>query len=871
MPTKPGYEFLGWYDELNGRTYWPNEQLDWDWGHLQWNNGDGNNDYDEPPPDIPLYALWEVGEYGLILTPDKQTLFPNAAYGYIPQTQSLTATVTVENIGSSYTGPLEITAGPDFNILNNNAAHGISSGGTATFQVSPKPGLPVGNHKADVTVTILSSEYNESFEVDFTVTKAPLTVTAKSDTVTYGSPLPSFSAIYSGFRNEDDADSLGGKLVFVCTPPYSAGRNAGTYSVRPDSLTSPNYNISFVSGTLTVNRRPVEIANVTLDTKVYNGDTDVPSGTIRGILMGVYGADSVYAIPAGAAVFKSANAGTAVAVEVEDGVWVLAGDNHTNYVLSNPVYSGTITGSVTKRPLIVQANDMLVGSGGNSPLYTYSLFGLAKGDTAYLSSVRAQLNAAPGMTYSVPGFNSSVTSGEFVITPAGGGALLNYNIAEYRTGKLTVTNKSVMGASEIVFNGASVVYDGAPKAHKVAHFNGSGSNFTYTYSGESNTGVAYPPTPNPPVNAGTYQVTARYEDESSMGIKTVALTIQPKPLAFSMFRVDTLTYLGKPVTHSPVAEDGGKKVTFNLVRCTNNTGVGTAYAEVSGTGNYTGTLRVPFIMKSVYTVPEGIAAVYGQSLADIDLSEYGDGWFWMDTLSSVGSAGIRTHYLVYRSDEHGIEIADIVVRVSVAKAAQSADGLVALLERLTYTSVTMYSDGGGEWEYSADGGGKWQDSPLFTGLSPNMQYAVSVRKRGSDNYLPSEPEELQLRTPRLPGADVSPPAPEEVSVEEKTEVPQLAKAAERGRIALDRQVVSDKVSFTVNAPAGGRFNVVIFDNLGNAVFRRTGVKNGTPVEWNLTGRAGRVVSGGSYLIVAAGRGSDGKAYRYSAVVRAAGR
>jgi hypothetical protein len=82
------------------------------------------------------------------------------------------------------------------------------------------------------------------------VNAAPLTVTANNATKVVGTPNPSFSVAYAGFVNGASASSLVGTLVITTTATTNSP--AGTYPITPGGLTSSNYAITFVPGTLTV-------------------------------------------------------------------------------------------------------------------------------------------------------------------------------------------------------------------------------------------------------------------------------------------------------------------------------------------------------------------------------------------------------------------------------------------------------------------------------------------------------------------------------------------------------------------------------------------------------------------------------------------
>ena len=65
-----------------------------------------------------------------------------------------------------------------------------------------------------------------------------------------GTPFPAFTASYSGFVLEQNESVLDGTLVFSTTANVNSP--VGTYPVSASGLTSDNYAITFVNGTLTV-------------------------------------------------------------------------------------------------------------------------------------------------------------------------------------------------------------------------------------------------------------------------------------------------------------------------------------------------------------------------------------------------------------------------------------------------------------------------------------------------------------------------------------------------------------------------------------------------------------------------------------------
>ncbi len=100
-----------------------------------------------------------------------------------------------------------------------------------------------------LTVTIDREGVLSTATTQVLVCQAPLTVTANNVSKVYGTPNPTFSVSDNGFVTGDGAQ-LGGTLTFSTAATITSP--VGAYSVTPGGLTSPNYAITFVPGTLTV-------------------------------------------------------------------------------------------------------------------------------------------------------------------------------------------------------------------------------------------------------------------------------------------------------------------------------------------------------------------------------------------------------------------------------------------------------------------------------------------------------------------------------------------------------------------------------------------------------------------------------------------
>jgi hypothetical protein len=83
-----------------------------------------------------------------------------------------------------------------------------------------------------------------------TVLRAPLTVAAKDAKKLLGAANPAFAASYSGFVPGETSMILSGTLAFATAAASSSP--VGTYAIRPSGLSSPNYDIRYADGTLTI-------------------------------------------------------------------------------------------------------------------------------------------------------------------------------------------------------------------------------------------------------------------------------------------------------------------------------------------------------------------------------------------------------------------------------------------------------------------------------------------------------------------------------------------------------------------------------------------------------------------------------------------
>ena len=274
------------------------------------------------------------------------------------------------------------------------------------------------------------------------ITSVPLTITANNASKTYdGMAYSGGNGVsYSGFVGSDSANALGGSLSYSGTS--QGATNAGTgYTIVPSGLTSSNYTISYVNGTLDIAK-----ANATVtansSTLTYNGANQSVSGFTAS---GLVGGETAAVLTGVSASRTEKNAGTYA---------VTASGTDTNYNLT--FVDGTLT--INPAALTVTANnasktyDGAAFSGGNGVSYSGFVGGesasVLSGTLSYGGTSQGATNAGTGYTIVPSGLASS-----------------NYTIS-YSNGTLDI-NPAVVSVTSI--NGAlqgvvNKVYDGTNTA-----------------------------------------------------------------------------------------------------------------------------------------------------------------------------------------------------------------------------------------------------------------------------------------------------------------------------------------------------------------------------------------------------------------------
>ncbi|MBO4561067.1 MAG: hypothetical protein J5705_03745 [Bacteroidaceae bacterium] len=364
---------------------------------------------------------------------------------------------------------------------------------------------PVGEYPI-VAYNATAENYDITFvDGTFTVTKAPLTITANDATVSYGDDISNYEWNYTvtGFVNNDNEESLTIKPA-VTIVDFTG--DAGTYTIAINGAESANYEISYVNGTLTVGQSVLTL-KVEDASKVYGEENPQFSYVIQNangeIIGGVLDVEPTLSTTA------TATSGVGEYEIIADGAL------SQNYSIN--VVNGTLT--ITKAPLTITAVDATKVYGEDNPEFAYTVEGFINNDDASCFIDNVKYNTEAGKTSGV---------GEYALVPYGASAA-NYEI-EYVEGLFTITKAPLT----ITVKGAMVSYG----------YDLSNYTFQFGYEGFVNGDTEESLTVKPQVDlntvgteVGTYTLTA-YGAESdnyeityvdgtlSIGQSVLTLTVQ---------------------------------------------------------------------------------------------------------------------------------------------------------------------------------------------------------------------------------------------------------------------------------------------------------------------------------------------------------
>ena len=319
----------------------------------------------------------------------------------------------VKRLTSEVVNPLFVTAKSYTRVYGEEnpkfeyEASGAKLDGEPAITCAATATSPVGEYDIVVSKGTVTN-YNDHYVAGkLTITKAPLTITAKSCTRKQGEANPKFEVSYEGWKNSETSTVLKNQPVVTCEA--TAASEPGEYDIIVSGAEAGNYDIKYVAGKLTVTEADPVVVTAKSYIREYGEENPKFEYEASGAKL-----DGEPTITCAA---------TATSPVGEYDIVVSKG-TVTNY--NDHYVAGKLT--IVKAPLTVTAKSFTREQGETNPKFEVSYEGWKNGETSVvllkLPVVTCEATAA-----SEPGEYDIIVSG----AEAG-----NYTI-NYVAGKLTVT------------------------------------------------------------------------------------------------------------------------------------------------------------------------------------------------------------------------------------------------------------------------------------------------------------------------------------------------------------------------------------------------------------------------------------------------
>lgn len=240
---------------------------------------------------------------------------------------------------------------------------GLPQAETLVATLVREEGENVGTYKINLGEHNLSNNYIVHFEeCDFSITPRKLVVLANSFTKEYSDQDPEFT--YQFYQTQlVDGDTLEGELV------REQGEEIGEYVISKGTLNNPNYNILFMNGKLTINKKDINVTISNVETTYgqvkplqYTTDLEINEGEFSGELVKEQGE---------------------TVGEYQISIGTLACKNYNIASVTNGVYK------INPRQLLVTAKEY-TKTYGDKDVLEYQMQGLLAGDSLSGELVREQ-------------------------------------------------------------------------------------------------------------------------------------------------------------------------------------------------------------------------------------------------------------------------------------------------------------------------------------------------------------------------------------------------------------------------------------------------------------------------------------------------
>ncbi len=438
----------------------------------------------------------------------------------------------------------------------------VSGAATATPTIKVKKADANG---ATLTVTYESDTRMGSASATITVVRKEVTISGiTANNKKYdGNTSATVNASGATITGKVDGDDL---TVSVATGSTFDSADAGSRAVTLGTLTldgtsAGNYTLA-TSGNQTTATANITVCDLTVkpdsgQSKSYGTTPDpvlayTSTGTVTGETAAFDGALSreagedvgQYDITKGSlelkdsGTFKAANYNlvldtAVVTFEITKGTYTGSTPTKTVNILKN--YAGVQTGTLTAADFFTTAPaeaKITAAHPDSTPINMMSLAGAdASGNFTYASKTNITAASDESWTVTISSKNyTDITTAELIFKPVD---------------KIDVN-------AQITFPNGTLTYNGAGQKYEKATISGvSGGTWNYTYVANSGTGASLD-SAGLPKTAGTYTVTAKYEDDAHIGTKNATLTVS-KATPTGAPTCTKITTSGKTLADAPLA------------------------------------------------------------------------------------------------------------------------------------------------------------------------------------------------------------------------------------------------------------------------------------------------------------------------------
>lgn len=428
--------------------------------------------------------------------------------GTLPE--SLTGTIKNEGTGTITNIKAALSGENVDNFKLDAVSTELASNGTLNIIVKPQ-GITTdnkGSYNVDVKVTADEVEYKIISFVISVVEKDPVIITGIDDkTVTFNGKTQGIDLSKANISG--DAVDVS-KLTVTYTKDgktVAEPRDAGTYDVAI-SYEDTNY-IGNTTAKLIINKKDVTVTGFKAQSKVYDGKADAVVNSTNAKLDGMIEGTVVGFDKSGLKfTFDNKKVGTNKTVKNTTPI-TLIGTDKDNYNLKNPIVE--LKGTITALPATVTLTvaDKTYNGRTDDAKVTMSASGIIAGDDVQLVATKGvYANADAGDAVEVTVFHA--VSGDDANN-------YNFEIADKAYGKVNKADLNVTLTAP-----AAVTYDGNThgvsdvKDNRVEAADKGKTLYTLTYN--NNDAL--------PVDAGTYEVTAKLTDEGSKNYTLTANTVK---------------------------------------------------------------------------------------------------------------------------------------------------------------------------------------------------------------------------------------------------------------------------------------------------------------------------------------------------------